>query len=411
MNKNYVIIGNSTAAVNCVEAIRSVDREGKITVISDEKHFTYGRPLISYYLYGKTDLQRMKYRKDDWYEENVVQWKAGIKAEKIDAKERTVTLSSGEKLPYDELLVATGSRPFVPPMSGLESVKAQYSFMTLDDALAIERDFDKADDVLIVGAGLIGLKCMEGILSRVNSVTVVDMANRILPSILDEEGSAIVQEYLQKKGVRFYLSDSAALFEGNCATLKSGKKINFTKLVLAVGVRANIELVKEAGGDCDRGICCNERQQTTLAHVYAAGDCANSYDITTDTSRVLALLPNAAYQGRCAGLNMAGVETTFDNAVPMNAMGLFDLHMITAGVYEGETYEEKTEKGYKKLFVKDNLLKGFILIGDICRAGIYTSLLRNKTPLDGINFEVLKKAPVLAAFSKEYRKEKFTKEV
>lgn len=409
--KRYVIIGNSTAAIHAVEGIRSLDKEGTILLVSDETHFTYGRPLISYYLYGKTDEEHMKYRPSDWYEVNGVQTKLGVRAEKIDAKEKTVTLSTGETVGYDKLLVATGSRPFVPPMEGLDRVEQSYSFMTMDDALRIERDFVKTDNVLVIGAGLIGLKCVEGILSRVKSVTVVDMADRILPSILDEEGSRIVQTYLEGLGVKFCLSDSAVKFESNSATMKSGKTLSFDKLVLAVGVRANIELVKDAGGACERGICCNQKQETSLADVYAAGDCAISHDITAGVDRVLALLPNAAFQGRTAGVNMAGGDVSFDQAIPMNAMGLFGLHMMTAGVYEGEVYKEQKDGNYKKLFCQDGVLKGFILIGDVSRAGIYTSLIRNRTPLCEVDFDLLKTRPQLAALSKEYRRENFTKEV
>jgi NAD(P)H-nitrite reductase large subunit len=409
--KQYVIIGNSTAAIHCVEGIRSADKEGKITVIADEAHHTYGRPLISYYLYGKTDLEHMKYRPNDWYEKNAVETKLGVKATKIDAEKKVVETETGEKIPYDKLLVATGSRPFVPPMPGLERVKNKYSFMKLDDALLIERDFQKADDVLIIGAGLIGLKCLEGIANRVKSVTVVDMANRILPSILDEEGSAVVQSFLEEWGVRFCLNDSVAAFDGDQATLKSGKALTFDKLVLAVGVRANTELVAEAGGKCERGILTDHTMATTLKDVYAAGDCATSYDITTGTNRVLALLPNAAYQGKVAGLNMAGKAATFDNAIPMNAMGLFGLHMITAGVYEGECYTERSEENYKKLFYRNDKLQGYILIGDVARAGIYTSLIRNQTPLSSVDFDLLKVSPQLAAFSKEYREEKLARRV
>ena len=148
-----------------------------------------------------------------------------------------------------------------------------------------------------------------------------------------------------------------------------------------------------------------------MPDVYAAGDCALSHDVTTGTDRVLALLPNAALQGRTAGINMAGGTAVFDKAVPMNAMGLFDLHMITAGVYEGECYEEKTNGKYKKLFYQDDRLKGFILIGDVARAGIYTSLLRNATPLSSVDFQMLEKTPALAAFSTDYRKEKLTQRV
>ncbi len=408
----YVIIGNSTAAVNAIEAIREIDREGSITVLSDEKHFSYGRPLISYYLYGKISLENMNYKGLDFYEKNDVTTLLGVTAVKIDSEKKTVLLEDGREIEYDKLLVATGSRPFVPPMAGLEKVKEKYSFMKLDDALSLEKALGKDKNVLIIGAGLIGLKCLEGILDRVGKVTVVDMANRVLPSILDEEGSLIIQKQLEEKGVTFILNDSVAEFPcGTQALLKSGKALNFDILVLAVGVRANIELVKDAGGDCERGILTDESQKTSLPDIYAAGDCAASLDYLTNTKKVLALLPNAALQGRTAGHNMAGKEETFTQGIPMNAIGFFGSHVMTAGYYEGEVYEEKTSSTYKKLFYRDNLLKGFIIIGDIARAGIYTSLIRNKTPLDTINFELIKKQPVLAAFSKENRAKKLTERV
>ena len=408
----YVIIGNSTAAVNAIEAIREIDREGSITVLSDEKHFSYGRPLISYYLYGKISLENMNYKGLDFYEKNDVTTLLGVTAVKIDSEKKTVLLEDGREIEYDKLLVATGSRPFVPPMAGLEKVKEKYSFMKLDDALSLEKALGKDKNVLIIGAGLIGLKCLEGILDRVGKVTVVDMANRVLPSILDEEGSLIIQKQLEEKGVTFILNDSVAEFSSEKrAVLKSGKALNFDILVLAVGVRANIELVKDAGGDCERGILTDESQKTSLPDIYAAGDCAASLDYLTNTKKVLALLPNAALQGRTAGHNMAGQEETFTQGIPMNAIGFFGSHVMTAGYYEGEVYEEKTSSTYKKLFYRDNLLKGFIIIGDIARAGIYTSLIRNKTPLDTIDFELIKKQPVLAAFSKENRVKKLTERV
>lgn len=407
--KKYVIIGNSVAATHAIEGIRSVDGAGKITVVSDEPHAAYGRPLISYYLYGRIARDKMDYRSEAFYERNQVDLKLGRRAEKIDPTAKTVLLDDGETLSYDRLLVATGSRPFLPPMEGLDGVKDRFTFMTLDDALSLERALSPEKDVLIVGAGLIGLKCAEGIFDRVKSVTVVDLADRILPSILDGEGSAFVKEFLEKKGVRFLLGDSVAKFDGGTATLKSGKTVAFDLVVVAVGVRPNVELVKEAGGAVNRGIVTDSGQRTSLPDVYAAGDNCESYDVTAKQSRILAILPNAALQGECAGVNMAGGKRDFLNAAPVNAIGFFDLHVATAGGYEGECYEERTETSYKKLFYKDNVLKGFILIGNIERAGIYTSLIRNMVPLDSVDFDLLKRSPALMAFSREARRDKLAR--
>lgn len=402
---NYVIIGNSAAAVGCIEGIRKNDKESAITVISDEKHHTYSRPLISYLLYGKTDEERMKYRPDSFYKDNNVTPILGKKAVKIDTKNRKVMLDDGKAVPYDKLLVATGSRPFVPPMKGLDTVENKFTFMTLDDAKALDSVLTKESRVLIVGAGLIGLKCAEGILDKIGSLTVIDLADRILPSILDETGSELVQKSIEKKGVKFMLGTSAAEFDGNKAILTNGETVEFDVLVIAVGVRPNTELVKEAGGNVNKGIITDCFCRTSIAGIYSAGDCTESHDITTDTDRILALLPNAYMQGETAGLHMTGTDKPYDKAIPMNAIGFFGYHMITAGSYDGEKTVYADGENYKMLVTKDNLLKGYIMLGDISRAGIYTKLIREQVSLDSIDFELVKEKPQLMAFSLADRKE------
>lgn len=407
MEKNYVIVGNSAAAIGCVEGIRQVDTKGSILIVSDEPHHTYSRPLISYLLWGKTDRQRMKYRPDSFYEDNKVDTLFGVKATALHPEEHTLELDNGETVTYGKLLLATGSRPFIPPMEGLDQVEKKFTFMTLNDALALEEAITPDSKVLIVGAGLIGLKCAEGIFEKVASLTVVDLANRILPSILDEEGSKLVQEYIEKKGVKFYLSDSVAKFEEGVARLNSGAEVEYDVVVIAVGVRPNVELAQQAGIDVNRGILTDVHCATSAADVYAAGDCTVSHNIASDQDQILALLPNAYMQGETAGIEMAGGEANYDKAIPMNAMGMLGLHMITAGVYDGEVYKEQNCEGYKKLFVKDGKLKGYILIGDVIkRAGIYTSLIREQTSLDEIDFDLIKHSPQLMAFAKKERKVK-----
>ena len=407
----YVIIGNSAAGVAAAEGIRSRDKSGEIVMISEEKFPAYGRPLISYYLLGATDRAHMDYRPSDFYEKNGITLRLGVRAEKIDPVGHTVLLSDGSEIGYDRLLAATGSRSFVPPTKGLSEVKAKYTFMTLADALALEKALSKKKEVLIVGAGLIGLKCMEGILGRVKKVTVIDMADRVLSSILDEKGSQIVQRQLEARGVRFVLSDSVVRFEAGRAKLKSGGEIAFDLLVMAVGVRPNIELVKEAGGKTDRGIVTDEGMRTSLPDVYAAGDCTESSDIASGKRRILALLPNAYRQGYCAGENMAGGDARFGDAMPLNAIGFFGSHILTAGAYEGESFITGEGDTYRRFFVKDGVLKGFILIGAPERAGIYTALVRERRSLSEVDFEMLKTEPRLSAFSAEERKKALAAEV
>jgi len=399
----YVIIGNSTAAVGCIEGLRQIDKTSPITVVSVEKYHTYSRPLISYLLAGKTTERKMKYRPESFYKDNGCKLIAGKSVIKIEPDKKAITLSDGKSLGYDKLLFAAGSTPFVPPIKGLDEVTHKYTFMSLDDAKALEQAIAKDCRVLILGAGLIGLKCAEGINKKVQSVTVIDMAQHILPSILDAAGAEVVKSHIEKKGIRFVLSDSVQEFQGNSAVLASGKTLDFDLLVIAVGVRPNIHLLKEIGAKTVRGIVTDCYAQTSLPDIYAAGDCTESVDVSTGENRVLALLPNAYIQGECAGIHMAGGNKPYDKAIPMNAIGFFGLHVLTAGSYDGEEYITKSAGVYKRIVVKDNHLVGFILIGDVARAGIYTHLIKDRIPLDTVDFELIKDKPQLIAFSQSAR--------
>ncbi|MDR1821627.1 MAG: FAD-dependent oxidoreductase [Oscillospiraceae bacterium] len=415
---HFVIIGNSAAAVGAIEGFRRIDSDSKITLISDEPHHTYGRPLISYLLLGKTDRERMLYRPSDFYEKNGVDARLGVKAMKIDAKKKTVTLDSGEIVSYDKLLYGAGSSPFVPPMDGLDSVKRRYTFQTLDSALALGEALTELGGktrVLIIGAGLIGLKCAEGIREKCASITFVDLADRVLPSILDEQASDIIKSACEDAGLSFHLGTSVAKFTESTAALATGESLEFDVLVLAVGVRPNTALLADAGVTVARGVVIDEFSRTSDPDIYAAGDCCEQKDVVTGQSRIMAVLPNAYMQGEAAGLNAAGAPVQFDKAFPLNAIGFFGKHVLSAGFYDGEEIAIIEGNNYKKFFVKDNRLRGFILIGSkhpedgeipaYERAGIITDLIRRATDLQTVDFTLLTQHPALAAFGQNVRRE------
>ncbi|MBD5113205.1 MAG: NAD(P)/FAD-dependent oxidoreductase [Ruminococcaceae bacterium] len=402
---NYVIIGNSAAAVGTISGIREIDPNGKITVISDEKYHTYSRPLISYWLQGKVTDKNIYYRDPDFYEKNGVETVFGKKVTKINTENKFVVLDDGISVPYDKLMVATGSKPFVPPMNGLDKVH-YHTFMSYDSVKAIRSEIKPNMKVLIIGAGLIGLKAAEALSAYHAQITVVDMADRILPSILDVRAGVKMQKHIEKQGVRFILGTSADELTEHSAKLKNGVTVDFDMLIIAVGVRPNTELVSDAGGKVERGIVTDNTQKTTLNDVYAAGDCTVSHDASSDSDKILALLPNAYMQGEVAGRNMAGRENYYVNAIPMNAIGFFGLHIITAGSYDGEEWIDETENTYKKLVFRDNTLKGYILMGDVKRAGIYTSMIKERIDLGEVDIDMLKDRPQMMMFGKERREEK-----
>ncbi len=411
----YVIIGNSAAAVGCIEGIRKNDAKGSITVISDETHHVYSRPLISYYLAGKVTPENMVYRKKDFYEKNNVDTIFGVKATAIDPKKKTVTLESGKSVEYDKLLLATGSSPFVPPIDGLGDQSNVFTFLKYDSALGIEKLISPNAKVVIVGAGLIGLKAAEGLAPVAGSVHVVELAPRVLPMILDDEAAKPVQKRMEENGVSFHLGITAEKVVGEKTVekvvLKDGTELECDVLVMAVGVRPNIAEAKGAGVEVNRGILIDDNMKTNVADIYAAGDVTEAVDLNTGERKIMALWPNAYAQGKAAGYDMSGAENDFAGVFPMNAVGFFGLPIITAGIQDGEGTQllSKNEGSMMRRFiVKDDKLVGMILVGDVDRAGIYTYLLSEKIPLSSLTKKLTDDNFGLMAFEYEKMKERLS---
>lgn len=411
MNKTkYLIIGNSAGAIGGVTGIRREDTDGSITIISAEKHHTYSRPLISYWLEGKVSQEKMIYRDEDFYEKNACEVILGTKAERIDVQKKQVYLAGGGSVTYEKLLVATGSVPFVPPIKGRETAKNTFTLTTMDDAAGVGEILDKNSKVVILGAGLIGLKAAEAVVGQCAGVTVVDLADRVLPSVLDTESAEIIEAHLTSQGMVLKLETSITEIGDMEVTLSDGELLPYDILILAVGTRPEMSLVEQAGGKVERGIVTDDHQQTSLKDIYAAGDCTQSYDITSQTAKNMAILPNAYLQGEVAGQNMAGGSAVYEKAFPVNSMGLLGLYMLTAGSRIGESITVKTDESYKKFYTKDGVLKGYIIIGNCDRGGIYTDMIREQTPLETVDMEILIKEPGLMAFNPGERYAKLSAE-
>ncbi len=416
---NYVIIGNSAAAIGAVEGIRQVDRQGRITIISDEPYHTYSRPLISYWLAGKVAEDRMVYRDRNFYENNNVNPLLGVKAEKIDFEGKKVILAGGADAPYDKLLIATGGKPIVPPLEGLNK-QGVFSFLKFDDVKEIKKAVSAGSKkAVIIGAGLIGLKAAEALVKIGVEVTVVELANRVLPAILDEQAAAMVQDYLGKYGMKFKLNNTVARVLGDSAVtgvvLQDGTEIPCEMLVVAIGVQPNTDLVKDTDIRVNRGIVVNEKMETSIPNVYAAGDVAEGFDIVYGASRVLPLLPNAYQQGEAAGRNMAGAETAFAGGLAMNAIGFGDLPMLTAGIIkpDSEEYEvlakaEPETASYRKVVLRDGCIVGYICLNRVDRAGIMTGLLKDKIDVTPFKDRLLSYDFGYVDFPEEFRKSRLS---
>lgn len=408
MNR-LVIIGNGVAAAGCVEGIRSLDSASEIVILSEEKWPVYCRPLISYYLEGKTKFENMGYRDSSFYDKNKCRVLYERVVNRLDTRKKTILLDDGSVLGYDSLCVSTGATPFVPKIDGLDRVKKAYCFRTLNDALALEKNVDKSSRVLILGAGFVGLKCAEGLLDRAGSITVCNRSPQILSSVLDKEASVIMQKNLENHGIIFHLGEQVRDFSESSVRMQSGLRLDFDVLVLALGLTPNISLVKDCGGDCGKGIRVDDHMRTSIRGIYAAGDCVESLDVSSGTIKMMSLMPSAYCQGYCAGVNMSGGDKRIDNEIPLNAVGFWGLHGVTGGIHfdtpeaNEEIVVDKSDNSFKKLFIRDGRLVGFILLGNVERAGIYTSLITSQRPLETIDFEHMKKNPSLASLGYQCR--------
>lgn len=402
----YVIIGNGYASIQAITSIREQDKKSKITVFEKGKYKAYARPLISYVIQGKAKKENIDLRGDDFYKDNNVDLFLNTTVTKIDNKKKEVVLDNGKTESFDKLIFSTGSSAFIPPFRGLDKVK-YHTFITREDMEGIEKDIKQSTKALIIGSGLSGLKAAEALLKRVKSVDVVDLAPSILPSILDEKSSLMIKRRLEEEGLIFHLGTTVDEFKKKEAILTNGEILSFDLLIIAVGVRANTQLLSEIGANIERGVIVNSKCETSLEDIYAAGDVTTCTELTSASLRSIPIIPNANLQGKTAGLNASGKEAEFKNPIAMNAIGFFGLYTITAGSYEGGETVIETETGYKKFFVKDNKLKGFILIGDtVEKAGIYTSLIREEKDLREVNTDMIFSHPTLIAFAKEDRVKK-----
>ncbi|BAT70823.1 FAD-dependent pyridine nucleotide-disulfide oxidoreductase [Thermosulfidibacter takaii ABI70S6] len=386
----YLIAGNSVAAVSAIQAIRQRDKEGEIVVLSPERMTAYCRPLITYILAGDVEEWRLPYKRDAFYQQNNVKVLYGVALEGVDTKKRIAHLSDGQKMAFDKLLLAVGGKPFIPPIENVEGPDV-YTYTTVADMNAVRERLDEIKRVVVVGAGMIGMKVAEALKKCGKEVTIVELMDRILPMVLDKQGSALAEKALDRAGVSYVLGDSVVGIHRDASgrvkqvELKSGEKIDCDTVIVAVGVRPNIEPVKDSGISVSKGIVVDDLMETNVEGIYAAGDCAEAYDLILGQKRPNLVWPVAYRQGMIAGTNMAGGRRHYVGGFPINAIGFFGFQVCSAGMSAVEDEANGSfeilrfldeEKGiYRKVVLGNNRLLGFAVIGDVRRAGLYTGLI------------------------------------
>jgi len=381
----YLIIGNSAGGIGAAEAIREHDDVGTITIVSDEPYPAYGRALISKYLTGERTIEDIMYRNEGFYEQNNINALLGTNVSDLNIHSRTAMLGDDETIVWEKLLLALGGTPIIPQMKGIDK-KGVFTFTKLDDAKSLDGYLYNAGKAVVIGGGLIGISVGEALYKRGIEVTIVEMKDRILNVILDEQASQMAQDTLNGVGVRTIANNTVDQIGGDESAreviLSNGQVIPCDLVVVAIGVTPRTDLASAAGIEINRGILVDRHMQTSALGIYACGDVAEAYDFIYDVYRPVPIWPGAYIGGRTAGINMAGGEVEYPGVTAMNSLNYFGLDIVSAGIVfaPDDSYEvliSQNSSDYKKVVLKDNMIRGMEFVKDIDKAGIIFGLMKD----------------------------------
>lgn len=394
---NFVIIGNGAAGFYAAKTIREINSTASVKLLSSEEVSSYSRPNLSDLLNEEMNLDTFYLAKSSWYKENNIEELLGVTVTSIDKDAKKVILKDGTEIPYTKLILANGSHNFIPPFKvknnneevtlnceNIHEFKGIYSIKDLKDTFDVKEEMKEAKKAVVIGAGPLGLEAAWEMKLAGLEVTVVEFLPNLMNNQLDQEGADIFKNQVFDCGITFITSEECAEIitkDGKLTSLnlKSGKTLDADILIVSTGIRSNIELAKETGIECNRGVIVNERMETSVKDIYACGDVAEFNGL------VYGNWPAAIEMGKTAGANACEAEKAFENFTPSIILDALNTHVFSAGLirfndssYEKISSKDESKGQYTKLFFKDNILVGGIIVGDISKAGQIIIAIDNK---------------------------------
>lgn len=369
MKKKLVCIGNGMAGIRTLEELLKIapDRYA-ITVFGAEPYNNYNRILLSPLLAGEKTLQDIILNDDAWYREHHITLHKGDKIVRIDRAEKRIVSANGITAEYDRLLLATGSLPAMLPLPGcqLPGVQGFRDLADVDAMLAAARQHRRA---VVIGGGLLGLEAANGLLKQGMDVTVVHLMDSLMERQLDRTAAALLQAELEQRGLKFMLNAQTAAIVGQecvqAVRLTDGKEIPADLVVMAVGIRPNIDLAQQCALPCRRGVLIDDTLQTCDPSIYAVGECAEH------RGTVYGLVAPLFEQAQVCAEQLAGCETArYTGSLTATQLKVSGINLFSAGDFNGHAqsecliYQDSGRKVYKKLMVQDNRIHGVVLYGD-----------------------------------------------
>ncbi len=387
---DYVIVGGGPAGVIAAETLRRTDPEGRITLIGEEKEAPYSRMALPYLLAEHVGEQGTHLRHGAGHYDSL---KIDVRQGRVAAlspDSKSVTLADGSTVGYDRLLLATGSHTTRPPIPGME-LDGVENCWTLEDARRIAKGTEAGSRVVLMGAGFIGCIVLEALVARKVKLTVVEMADRMLPRMMDETGGAMIKRWCENKGLTVLTGTQVEAIEsgkdGLRLTLGDGKQLDADLVVCATGVKPNIDFLEGSGVETDTGILVNHYLETNVPGIYAAGDVAQGPDLSTGKQDIHAIQPTASEHGRIAALNMAGVKSYYRGSLSMNVLSTLGLISSSFGLWMGVkggdqavVADQKASK-YLRLEFDGDVVVGALALGLTQHVGVVRGLVQTQIPL------------------------------
>jgi nitrite reductase (NADH) large subunit len=394
-----VVVGNGMAAMRTVEELLALEPDHyHITVVGSEPHGNYNRIMLSPVLAGEKKFADIMLHTPDWYAERGITLKSGVTVQSVNRARRQATLDNGDVLGYERLLIATGSNPFIIPFPNHKH-PAVVSFRDIKDVETMVEAAKTCHKVIVIGGGLLGLEAANGLNKRGVNVAVVHDIDYLLNRQLDKEAADMLQRFLEVQGVEFVMnakSDHIALNDDGTLkglAFKDGSVLEGQLIVMAVGVRPNVQLAKDMGLQVDKAILVNDTLQTSDPRVYAVGECVQN------RGALFGLVAPLFDQAKVAASHLAlhGVRRYIQKATA-TTLKVTGVNLYSAGDFSGQGAEtavlrDPANSVYKRLFFKDNKLVGAVLYGDIQDGVAYFDLIQKGTPIgaqrDSLMFGVL----------------------
>jgi nitrite reductase (NADH) large subunit len=397
MSKTYCIIGSGVAAVNAAKAIRDQDKEGKILIFGSESSMPYNRIKLSKDLFSDLTSPKVLLKKEKWYATQQIEL-VNKTIVKIDIDHDCIMTAEGESVAYDKLLICTGAKNRKLPIEGVEKLGV-FTIREMQEAEAFKAFIADKESIVNIGGGIQGLETAWSLHQAGKKVTIVEAAPRLMARQLDEKASLLLKNKIEAMGIKVYLGTGINRIIGDEkveGAVAGETVIACDSVIYSIGVIPNLDLVKDTELETNRGIIVNDKMETNVPNVFAAGD------VTELNGEVEGLWGRAMDQGKAAGNNMASTEAVaYQKTIPLTVFNAFDLPLFSIGLVDESQcdrtiLEEEGIEKYTKLFIKDNKLVGVISFEGVVASMPYKNALENQVSLEGMDLTQRTIAEIMA---------------